>query len=56
MTPMMISYAIAAVIVVAAVLDAKLGKIPNWLIGIGILVFLAKAFMFPQTVCHCRTS
>ncbi len=50
MSILMISYTVAALLVVAAILDAKTAKIPNWLIGIFVLLFIAKVILYPQTV------
>ena len=45
-----ISYVVAALLVVAAILDAKNAKIPNWLVGLFVVVFVGKVVLFPQSV------
>ncbi len=46
----LISYCVAALLVVAAILDCKTAKIPNWLVGVFVLLFIAKVILFPQAV------
>ena len=50
MTPLMISYAVAALLVVAALLDCRTGRIPNWLAMVGVGLFVVKLALFPESV------
>ena len=49
MTLELISYAVGAAILVAAFLDARVAKIPNWIIFVLLGLFAVKAVMFPET-------
>ncbi len=46
----LISYAVAALLAVAALMDCKTARIPNWLIGVMVALFVAKVIFFPQAV------
>lgn len=50
MTLEIISYVVAAAIVVAAALDLRVAKIPNWIIYVLVVLFAVKAYMFPEAV------
>lgn len=50
MTIEMIHYAVLAVLVVAAILDARSSKIPNWSIYLLLAIFGVKAAVFPDVV------
>ena len=50
MTVEMIFYAVGAAILIAAFLDAKMAKIPNWIIFVLLALFVAQAVMFPTAV------
>ncbi len=45
-----ISYAVGALLVVAAVMDTKMSRIPNWLVLVLAALFVAKVVLFPQSV------
>lgn len=50
MTPILISLAVAAILLAIAVLEAKTGRIANWLIAVLLVAFAAKAVVFPDQV------
>ena len=50
MTPELISYGVASLLVVAALLDMRTGKIPNWLAMAGVAIFIVKLAVFPDSV------
>lgn len=50
MLPELITYAVAALLLVAAVLDARIAKIPNWLPIVMVAVFVAKIIFAPQDI------
>ncbi|WP_438956754.1 hypothetical protein [Cognatiyoonia sp.] len=50
MTIEMIHYAVLAVLVAAAILDARSSKIPNWLIYLLLAIFGVKAAVFADAV------
>ena len=50
MTPDILSYAVAAMLLVAALLDCRTGRIPNWLAMIGVALFVLKLAVFPGSV------
>ena len=50
MTPDLIAYAVAALLAVAAVLDMKNARIPNWLVLAIVALFPLQWLMFPETV------
>ncbi|MEY1555613.1 prepilin peptidase [Yoonia sp. R2331] len=50
MTLTMIHAAVAALLVLAAIFDSKNAKIPNWLIGLFALVFIAQIILLPGSV------
>lgn len=50
MTLTVIHAAVAAFLAVAALWDAKTAKIPNWLIYVGLGLFVIKAIFVPETI------
>ncbi len=50
MTLELINYAVMAILVAAALLDARSSKIPNWLIYLLLAIFGVKAAVFPEAI------